>query len=682
MFDLIVYLAENPGRTISKEELVREVWDEAFVTDAALKRAVSEARRALGDDGSVQRIIRTVPKRGYLLRVEVTPADHDARARIAPNAGRWLLLAAALLLLTLTVAVLWRLSSPSFRDGRADAAPVPPAVEVEGFEQLTSTPGLELFPTLSPDARFVAYASREAGDWDIQLLRVGGSRAINLTRDSPADDVQPAISPAGDQIVFRSERDGGGIFVMGATGESVQRVSRDGFNPSWSAGGKRILYSTRSGWSWLDAGGGALHWVLLDTGERGRVGRITNAGLPSWSPGGHRIAYSAIGTGPGAGASKPGTRNVWTVLPTGEGPVPATAGDDLDWNPVFSATGHTLYFVSDRAGSFDIWGVPIDERTGEVLGEPRPVTSGVGAEPRHLSVSADGRSLAYAAYRESTGLQRVSFDPVTAEVGAPAWLSRTSISESFPSVSPDGRWLAFKSGDVGDIIVMRPDGGARRRLTEGPHRDLHPRWSPDSERIAFFSNRSGSYEIWTIRPDGSGLTQLTDVPDRIVADPTWSPDGDRMAYIHMEDRSSYIVELEADRVAGPPDPLPPVPGTGGTFGAWSWSPDGERIAGHFYGDDLEPEGLGLYSLGTRSYTRLSDVGSVPTWLGDSRRLVFHHAGRLHLIDSETGERRELLDLSPNTVHHNFSVAGDDRAIYFTRVVGEADLWLLKLASEP
>ena len=64
---------------------------------------------------------------------------------------------------------------------------------------------------------------------------------FNLTKDSPADDTQPAFSPDGERIAFRSEREGGGIFLMGATGESVIRVSDLGYSPSWSPDGGQIL---------------------------------------------------------------------------------------------------------------------------------------------------------------------------------------------------------------------------------------------------------------------------------------------------------------------------------------------------------------------------------------------------------------------------------------------------------
>src|SRR5262249_31161641 len=119
--------------------------------------------------------------------------------------------------------------------------PSPPS-----FKQLTSQSSMELFPTLAPDGKSLAYANNGEGRWDIYLQRVGGQNATNLTKESSVDNTEPAFSPDGSMIAFRSEREGGGIFVMGATGESVRRVSDSCYNPSWSPGGKQIVCASEN----------------------------------------------------------------------------------------------------------------------------------------------------------------------------------------------------------------------------------------------------------------------------------------------------------------------------------------------------------------------------------------------------------------------------------------------------
>ena len=84
----------------------------------------------------------------------------------------------------------------------------------------------------------------QAGKDDIYLQSVGGHNAINLTKDSPENDTMPAFSPDGESIAFRSDREGGGIFVMGRTGESVRRITNGGYSPAWSPDGAQIVYAT------------------------------------------------------------------------------------------------------------------------------------------------------------------------------------------------------------------------------------------------------------------------------------------------------------------------------------------------------------------------------------------------------------------------------------------------------
>src|SRR5262249_13163642 len=90
------------------------------------------------------------------------------------------------------------------------AAPAETASSVKDitFMQLTDQAGREIFPSLAPDGRSFVYAARGSGNWDIYLQRVGGKNPINLTGDCSAHDIQPAFSPDGEQIAFRSERKG------------------------------------------------------------------------------------------------------------------------------------------------------------------------------------------------------------------------------------------------------------------------------------------------------------------------------------------------------------------------------------------------------------------------------------------------------------------------------------------
>jgi eukaryotic-like serine/threonine-protein kinase len=288
---------------------------------------------------------------------------------------------------------------------RPTGVPAPRAT----FSQLTSRPGGELFPSLSPDGRWVVYSGEGAGNRDVFLQSTSGQTPINLTADSPDDDEQPAFSPDGEQIAFRSSRGGGGLFVMGRTGEAVRRVTREGFNPAWSPDGTHLAYTTV-----------ATEFRPQNAEQRGRLMVVAVAGgeprplydnamLPSWSPSGARIAFSGgvIGTG--------GTANIATIPAAGGSAVPVTQDAFLNWNPVWSPDGAHLYFASNRGGSMNLWRVAIHEASGRPRREPEPISS-PASFATHLSISADGRRLAYTAVIETQNIQKLHLDPDTGKV--------------------------------------------------------------------------------------------------------------------------------------------------------------------------------------------------------------------------------------------------------------------------
>ncbi len=123
------------------------------------------------------------------------------------------------------------------------AAPRPPLVR---FTQITHEEGLEVQPALSPDGGTFVFTRGGGPAADIYLQRVSGRNAINLTKRCAKADIQPAFSPDGTMIAYRSECDGGGIFIMGATGEAARRITTSCFNPAWSPDSKRLACGSES----------------------------------------------------------------------------------------------------------------------------------------------------------------------------------------------------------------------------------------------------------------------------------------------------------------------------------------------------------------------------------------------------------------------------------------------------
>jgi Tol biopolymer transport system component len=511
----------------------------------------------------------------------------------------------------------------------------------------------------------------EDGNADIYLQRVGGGNPLNLTRDSPADDTQPAFSPDGQQIAFRSDREGGGLFVMGATGESVRRLTGEGYNPSWSPDGRKIVYATEGVSGPLERRQTSQLWGMdLVTGVKQLLNR-GDAVQPSWSPHGGRIAYWSVPAGGGR-------RILWTIPAEGGTPVPVTNDDHINWDPVWSPDGRYLYYISDRSGSMNVWRVPVDEASGRVLGEPRPVTNS-SQSLGLLSVSLKGGQIAYATDERKSNLERWPLDPAAPRVtGKLSPITHGSRAVRSSDASPDGQWIAFDtSSPQEDLFVARADGSGQRQLTNDAAKDRLPQWLPDGSRILFYSNRAGNYQLWTIRADGSELQPLLPGNRDALYNPLPSPDGRRIvATVNLH--STALIDL-APTGAGKVQVLPTT-ADGQIFSATSWSRDGASLAGTLERKDgTEIPGVVIYDLAWNRYERLTDQGIIPRWLHDNRTLLYLQEGKIFFCDLRSKTSRLLLEPPQSSLFTSVSVGPDDREIYAVRSVDEGDIWMLTLS---
>jgi Tol biopolymer transport system component len=544
------------------------------------------------------------------------------------------------------------------------------------FTQLTNQPGQELYPSLAPDGRSLVYASRASGNWDIYLQRVGGKNPINLTGDSAADESEPAFSPDGERIAFRSEREGGGLFVMGATGESAKRLTAFGHTPTWSPDGRHIVFASTALMG-AENRLGRSQLFMISTGELEQKERplltkgIEDALQPQWSPNGRRVAFWAI---------EAGNRDVWTVAVEGGTPVPVTREPAVDVQPVWSRDGRHLYFLSNRSGSMNLWTVSIDEESGKVQGPPAQVTI-PSQSILHLSLAGDGRRLAYVSSAQTSKIYKADFDAAREMVtGAATAVTRGSMNGGWQDISPDGQWLAFTSStNVEDLFVSRIDGSGLKQLTEDQDRDRAPRWSPDAKRLAFFSNRGGG-QIWTVAAAGGGLQQVTHFTEAAPLQPVWSPDGQRLALSFIAtatENSPRIMELGKPWSESSLETLPSLGSPGESLSFNSWSSDGRRLAGHRRQTNGAAVGITVYSLDSRQYRHFTDYGAWPRWLSDSRRLIFSRTEGpvVYLLDTYSGRVREILSVAPDMLSQPVP-SPDNRQIYFGLRANEADIWLM------
>jgi len=551
--------------------------------------------------------------------------------------------------------------------------PVPVATEPpwQQFTRVTEAAGVETGPTLSPDGSTVAYAMLVNGSWDIYAQRVGGRNATPIVNDPKRDEGAPAYSPDGTMIAFHESDGDGGIFVAGATGESVRRVTDIGFDPAWSPDGKKIAFSTeevrdpavRQTFSELDvvdAAGGTPKKIVEG-----------DAIQPSWSPSGDRIAYWS---------NNGGQRDIFTVAAAGGARVALTDDPALDWSPVWSPDGRFVYFSSDRGGAMNLWRIAVDQSSGRPLGAPTPVTTGVQASASLPRLSRDGTRLVFRSRVASVNPVAIPFDPATGRAGVPVVLDGSNNIRIPSDVSPDGSQVAYFS--VGerqeDLFISNADGKGMRRVTDDAFRDRAPVFTRDGQWLVFYSNRDGEWSIWAIRTDGSNLRKIAS-HEGGLAYPVASPVDDRVVFSGTYSGAGVFSVRFAG--GGQLELLPGTKVSTGYFYATGWTRDGARLCGGLVAESGRAVGIGVYDLQTHTTTSIAtDETFGIRWLPDNRRVVYFantpgHS-QLIVVDSVTHQRSVVpVQLPGASTDDVFSISPDGRTIYYGAVHEEADIWI-------
>ena len=560
VMQVLVALHRSRGEPVSRDALIDLCWGGRVVTEGALNRCVAQLRKALNPNARIR--VETIPKIGYRLRTDdgtngragttngesrsedassmpgagtassvpgaaaaiaapppETVLPTSVAAKSAPTSAEssspprtkrrdWKLTAASLIAVILITAVTWSLSSPR-----------PVTWTATDYRPLTTEPGLELFPALSPSGEQIVYAARPdaVSPSDLFLRDVDQGTPLKLTSDQPDDDYAAAWSPAGDRIAFtRSPPQGPCSVMIVPIPRGPERVAT------------RCQTATHTRPSWLDAhtlvisdapnadAVSRIRAVDVQTGDTHDLTSPPRAALgdadPIVAPDGRHIVFRRT--------LIVGADDLY-VLDVATGRERALTQDG--WKAsgyVWSNDSRHVFFSSNRGGEFGLWSADllIDE-------PPRQVSLGLGTIS-FSRMSADRRNrLAVEMTRGRTNLYRVSpsgtIEPITLGAG----------SEWDAAAAADGT-IAHISNRSGSYQVWLAQAGTEPvRLTSlRASYMMTPAWSPDERALAFVAVAGHRAELYTIARDGSQLHRVTnDGVDK--KDPVYSVSGDQIFYV-------------------------------------------------------------------------------------------------------------------------------------------------------
>jgi Tol biopolymer transport system component len=332
-------------------------------------------------------------------------------------------------------------------------------------KQFSSSPGLDVGASFSPDGNLIAYASDRGGSFEIFVKSFdAGARELQLTSDGN-QNLYPAFSPDGRDIAFASTRRSG-IHRVAAIGGAVERLTDFGVHPVWSPDGGTIVFrsSASASLSTTDyywPAESSLWTVPVAGGEPKQItGNGKPAGgqsFPTWSPDGSEIRFVN---------HFKGEASIWAYR-TADGSLRKLFGSTSFpySNPIFSADGSRMWFVNWRLnGNIGIWKLALDTATLTPLGEPEPLYQSAFATPRDLTLSPDGSRLAFTAALSTSAILAKAADQNhnINNKDEPISLTKdTSYRYGLVRSSPDGTRVAYTSfprNNPPDVWIANADG--------------------------------------------------------------------------------------------------------------------------------------------------------------------------------------------------------------------------------
>lgn len=506
------------------------------------------------------------------------PVDEHPMASPAkgthPHRRTWIALAtgATLVLLVALTAILWRFFAHH-------SAPLGLPAGTYTSRPLTTYPGSELQPSFSPDGGAVAFVWIKEGERNghIYVKMLGSEAPAHLTSGS-AEEFSPAWSPDGRWIAFvRHDENHTGICVIPAIGGSEEEIYTLPTNHVWEYGsltwtsdGKslifpqqsgaqapsvlveltingralRVLTSPPQGWdgdwtpdispdgkqlAFVRGPEGSVYDIYIMTLPNGKPRRITNDGRLivglTWSADSSSIIFAS---------NRSGSISLWRVSAQGGTPEHEPVGGDNAYSPSIAKQGGRLVYAHGSAA----WSIlAVDVHRKDTASEAEILTSSEQDASPHVSPSGD--KIAFQSWRSgSQEIWKAGIDGTN-----PIQLTSISASAGSPFWSHDGRHIAFDArlDSFAHIYLIGADGGSPHPITSGNFNDIVPSWSNDDQWIFFGSNRSGSWQVWKARSDGSGTAEQVTHDGGMVAQE--SADGKWLYFTHYAEAGLWRMSM-------------------------------------------------------------------------------------------------------------------------------------------
>ena len=377
--------------------------------------------------------------------------------------------------------------------------------------RLTSHPGYECFPRISPDGKTIAFTAQYDGNTEVYTMPIDGGEPRRLTWSASVER---------DQV---GERMGPNNIVMG-----------------WTPDGSRIIYRSKQ----YCFSGLRANLCLVDAVKGGipEIIPVSEGGFCSFSPDGKQFAMNRMfrefrtwkhyrgGQADDIWVNRVGTSQLEKI----------TDNDAQDIFPMW--IGDRIYYLSDRDWTMNLFAYDTKDGRTEKLTDFSEYDCKFPSYSSDWIVFENGGYIYRYNVHEGGEAQKISIQLAADDIWSRSEY-RSSVGRlSDFSLSPDGsRVLAVGRGD---IFSFPAEEGAVYNLSRSPEsHEREVRWSPDGRNIAWFSDRSGEYQVYVAPSDDmSAAEALTDFESGYPSGLQWSPDGSRLYFV-TDTREVWEIDL-------------------------------------------------------------------------------------------------------------------------------------------